>query len=526
MLRRVIAPSGSSALRCAAASRHAASSSSGAAEEFDALIIGSGIVGCSTALDLARRGLRVAVVDSKASAGDGTTSFSSGIIRTFYSTVEVTAVALESYKMWMAWRDFLRLPTSTHPSLTTVRSCGSLLPVVEYTGAGAEGKKHEQSDYYEQRVVPCSREVGGIPHEFLNYEQMMEKLRRVGWTNMEEVYTPRMHTDDRFDEPIEGLRYKGAWFYPETAYVSDPRQATQDVQAATMCTDAGVATPVKYYFNKTVTAVTKSGDRTAVEGLEMVPTAALKRIAAGGGNDKEALAALEKTRLRAPIVVNCSGPWSKKVNAMIFADAAAPSDNKISTRALRTDVAVVDAPAGCDIDKDGQVVMDLEAGFYMKPDTNNRLMVGGVESPCDPFEWLECPDEVDGAEPGPIYDASVYRTALRVPTLDIPTGRSKRFVVSAYDVTDDWNPIVDRSNLRGLYQVIGTSGNCFKTAPVLGQVIGELITRERSGAVPLEGPKSHDESPITVHLDRINRDISTALFHRKREVRKGSFVLA
>eukprot|EP00744_Colponema_vietnamica_P026007 GILI01038448.1.p1 GENE.GILI01038448.1~~GILI01038448.1.p1 ORF type:complete len:276 (-),score=39.61 GILI01038448.1:141-968(-) len=271
----------------------------------------------------------------------------------------------------------------------------------------------------------------------------------------------------------------------------------------------GIKHPVQYFFNSEVTSVTKSLSSFSVTGVDI-------------SNTKSK----QNTSLLAPVVVNCTGPWSGEFTKLIFSDAKQPCDNIITTRALRTDVAVVDAPAGVDVDKDGLVVMDLEAGFYMKPDTNNRFMVGGVESKADPFEWLTNPEEVMDSEPGPIFDASVYRTALRVPTLDIPTGKNKRYVVSSYDVTEDWNPIVDRSCLGGLYQVIGTSGNCFKTAPVLGKIVSDLIDRESKGVIPLTGPQSHDAKPISVHLDKINRDISTALFHRKRKAREGSFVLS
>lgn len=56
---------------------------------YDAIIIGGGINGCSTALHLARRGARVALVE-KDNIGDGPTGRSSAIIRQHYSN-EVTA---------------------------------------------------------------------------------------------------------------------------------------------------------------------------------------------------------------------------------------------------------------------------------------------------------------------------------------------------------------------------------------------------------------------------------------------------
>jgi sarcosine oxidase, subunit beta len=58
-------------------------------DTFDVIIIGGGINGCSTALELARRGVKVALVE-KDNIGDGPTGKSSAIIRQHYSN-ELTA---------------------------------------------------------------------------------------------------------------------------------------------------------------------------------------------------------------------------------------------------------------------------------------------------------------------------------------------------------------------------------------------------------------------------------------------------
>ena len=59
------------------------------ADTYDVIIIGGGINGCSTALQLARRGVKVAVVE-KDNIGDGPTGRSSAVIRMHYSN-ELTA---------------------------------------------------------------------------------------------------------------------------------------------------------------------------------------------------------------------------------------------------------------------------------------------------------------------------------------------------------------------------------------------------------------------------------------------------
>ncbi len=58
-------------------------------QTFDAVIVGAGIMGCSSAFQLARRGLKVALIE-KGAVGEGPTGRSSAIIRQHYSN-ELTA---------------------------------------------------------------------------------------------------------------------------------------------------------------------------------------------------------------------------------------------------------------------------------------------------------------------------------------------------------------------------------------------------------------------------------------------------
>ena len=52
-----------------------------------------------------------------------------------------------------------------------------------------------------------------------------------------------------------------------------------------------------------------------------------------------------------------------------------------------------------------------------------------------------------------------------------------RGIVDLYDVSDDWLPIYDRSAIDCFYMACGTSGNQFKNAPVVGELmsVGGLL---------------------------------------------------
>jgi glycine/D-amino acid oxidase-like deaminating enzyme len=85
-----------------------------------------------------------------------------------------------------------------------------------------------------------------------------------------------------------------------------------------------------------------------------------------------------------------------------------------------------------------------------------------------------------------------------------------RGVASLYDVTvRDWYPIADRTDLPGYYVCIGTSGSSFKTAPVLGQLMAEIVESVEDG-------RDVDADPIQLDLPRAGITVDTQFLSRLR----------
>jgi sarcosine oxidase subunit beta len=84
-------------------------------------------------------------------------------------------------------------------------------------------------------------------------------------------------------------------------------------------------------------------------------------------------------------------------------------------------------------------------------------------------------------------------------------------VVDLYDVTEDWIPIYDKSDLPGFYMAVGTSGNQFKNAPVVGALMAELITACEQG-------RDHDRDPLDFRLARTGRTLSLGFYSRRRQI--------
>ena len=73
-------------------------------QTYDIIIIGAGIMGCSTALELSKRGLKVAVLE-KSTIGTGSTGKSSAIIRQHYSNEVTARMALHSLGVFQNFSD-------------------------------------------------------------------------------------------------------------------------------------------------------------------------------------------------------------------------------------------------------------------------------------------------------------------------------------------------------------------------------------------------------------------------------------
>ena len=80
-----------------------------AQKTFDAIVIGAGIIGVSSAYQLARRGLRVGILEKGPQVAAGSTGQSSAVVRQRYTNTEVLQLAYSSLQMFQHWCDRLEL---------------------------------------------------------------------------------------------------------------------------------------------------------------------------------------------------------------------------------------------------------------------------------------------------------------------------------------------------------------------------------------------------------------------------------
>ncbi len=185
----------------------------------------------------------------------------------------------------------------------------------------------------------------------------------------------------------------------------------------------------------------------------------------------------------------------------------------IKTRPLRHEVHFVPSPETFSYELDGMVVGDGDLGGYHRPETGNLILVGSEDPACDEKDWVDHPDLFNRDVTLAQYQAQTFRLAKRIPELQIPN--SPRGIADLYDVTDDWIPIYDRSDLGGFYLAIGTSGNQYKNGPAIGRLMAALIHASENG-------HDHDAEPLQLGLHHVELTLNMGIFSRNREIIQGS----
>ncbi|MBW2369096.1 MAG: FAD-binding oxidoreductase [Deltaproteobacteria bacterium] len=426
--------------------------------KYDAIIIGSGIIGCGIAFEMSKKGWKTLNIDKLESAGLGSTANTCAVIRVHYSTLEGTAVAYESYLYWNDWANYLGVQDPKG--------------LAEFNRRGVLVVKSQVNENLKKtRQLLDELEIG---YEDWDFQKIKERFPMLDDTS---YYPPRRPEDPDFGRKNENP-LAGAIYYPEGGYISDPVLSVHNVQVAAQAHGA------EFKYNTEVVDVLKADNR--VSGVKLADAGVVA----------------------APVVINAAGPHSFVINRL----AGVEGGMKIKTRALRHEVVHLPAPPGVDYESIGCPSSDSDVGAYWRPEVGNHILSGTEDPECDPKEWIEDPD-VFNRNLTEQAKAQAYRLCQRIPDLRLPN--QIQGVVDLYDVADDWIPIYDKSDLPGFYMAVGTSGNQYKNAPVVGKMMAELVEQCENG-------KDHDQDPVVFHLENMNRDVSMKFYSRLREINEES----
>jgi sarcosine oxidase subunit beta len=420
----------------------------------DAIVIGSGVIGASVALELARAGRSVIVVDKGPGAGAGSTSASSSIIRYSYSTRDSILTAWEAAQMWFDWQ----------------RHLGCVDPDGMARFIEAPNLIFQTTGYDGTAILPWWDEFG-IEYELLDAAALRNRFPAL---DCGKYYPPK-----RIDDPAFGDEAAGelsAIYNAKCGFVDDPMLAAKNLAFAARRHGA------EFRFRSEVVSIDRTGDGAAVSGVTLA----------------------DGTVISAPVVVNVAGPHSGIVNRM----AGVTGDMTIRHRPLRQEVFAAPAPPGLRLEDGAPFVSDLDVGQYFRPQPGGMMLIGGAEPECDELHWVDDPDSNSEFPTVEVWETYMMRFARRVPDFGIPT--SPTGLAALYDASDDWVPIYDRSTLLGFFMACGTSGNQFKNAPIAGQYLRDIVEATMSG-------HDHDADPVQFRGAFTGETIDLGAFSRKRQ---------
>jgi sarcosine oxidase subunit beta len=403
----------------------------------DAIVIGAGVIGSSVALELARTGRSVTVVDKGPGPGAGSTSASASIIRYSYSTRDPILTAWEAAPMWRDWEGHLGCVEPD--GMARFVPC----PNLTFRTTGYDGA---------QTLAWWDR--FGVSYEVLDEDEL---ARRFPAIETGRFFPPKPIDDPNFADDPDGRLT--AILCHDCGFVDDPMLAARNLAYAARRQGA------EFRFGAEVVAIERDD---AVRGV---------RLADG-------------TSIDAPVVVNVGGPHSSIINRM----AGVTDDMTIENRALRQELFVVPAPPGMALDDGAPFVADIDLGQYFRPQLGGSVIIGSAEPDCDPLVWIDDPDSNSPYPTVEVWETAMLRFARRVPGFGVPNAPTG--LAALYDVSDDWVPIYDRSSLPGFFMACGTSGNQFKNAPIAGRFMRAIIDAESTGhdhdadPVQFHGPRT------------------------------------
>ena len=222
-----------------------------------------------------------------------------------------------------------------------------------------------------------------------------------------------------------------------------------DIQLATFCHDDGIGDPSEF-----LTGYEKAARKLDVEiAIETEVTG----IDVAGG--KITKVKTSKGDISCPLVINCSGAWSKLIGQMVGADVKVEPIRRQCVTTGELDF----------IDPKFPMVVDVKSGLYTHKESKG-LLLGWADKDVQPsFDISIEPD----------YTDNILERALdRIPQLE--TAEIANQWAGLYETTPDHRAIIGYEKaVEGMFHLTGFSGHGFMHAPAAGIVTAEILTGKK-----------------------------------------------
>ena len=396
-----------------------------AATTYDVAIAGAGIMGLATAFQLKKVDptLRVLVCERTPSLGNGSSGWSTGFLRAFYSFDETMQLAIDGMEAYHRWGEFL--------GLKDVEASFSRTGALWMLGKSRCEYEAIQNRLAAFRMNSQVMDEGDVRRAFpaICTEPYVEYDPETGET-----------IDKHGEAPFYALHEVGCGYM-------DPSACLQDLFRA--CEQIGVTVR----FN------------TDVKSLDVSEGSVHGMVTADG----EAIAAHS--------VVNCMGPWFDRLNrsgAVSTTTLMLPTRIQVGHKALPDDEDLLSLPFVADSD------------IYFMPRRHNKQLVFGSVAHRFESEIVVHPDQLNTALDPDVKADYLGCLSHRLPTLPM-SGSIQGFAHMYTVNQDDVHPVVGPSEKYPNYFLCnGFSGHGFKLAPAIGSLLSQQILGGRCLNVPFQ----------------------------------------
>ena len=237
----------------------------------------------------------------------------------------------------------------------------------------------------------------------------------------------------------------------------EPGVATDGIVGAAYEPDSGYADPYS--------ASVAFANRAEELGAEVLVGTEIRSVIVEGGKARGVVT--DEGRLEAGSVVLATGPWTPRLSELFGVE--------LPITACRVQVCLFERAPGLQHDK---VFVDSPLGVYTRPEGEDLMLVGSVATD-EAKAGVENPDHFQRVADFDTVSRYSEQLVQRFPDMD--KGSFVNGYASLYDVTPDWRPILDKlPSIDNLYCCAGSSGHGFKLAPIVGEMMADLITAGKS----------------------------------------------
>ncbi len=384
-----------------------------ATQTYDAIVIGGGIIGVSSAYHLARRGLRVAILERGPQVAAGSTGQSSAVVRQRYANAEVVQLAYSSLQMFHDWCEHLELKEN-HSGFSPVG-------VVWIPAAANEHITDVMRHFQKVGVVGGMYAVNDLRERYPSLNFCRHALDMTGASH--------------------GCADPTTVFWEPEGGFADPQGTTEDLMRA------GAAKGVDLHLRHQVVQIKTAGG----VGLD------------GGFSCVECT---NGETFSCRLLLNACGAWCHGINELV--GVTLPMD----LRPTRVQIALRDRPA--EVSGEIPVFVSASDQIYGRPEANATQFIVGSTDPEDESEAVNDPEQFDTKASQEFRQRMMHKLHHR---FSMSSRGSVRGYAALYTVnTDDWHPIIDAIGPDGYFVANGFSGHGFKLGPSIGALIACRMT--------------------------------------------------